>query len=280
MRKDVIQFLNDLPEDPVAQYNEAKQFYFRSPGRNQSIANFHNTQTFSKDRLDQLLYDLKSLHQITNIDLTPAPVKSNSQTSTIEKIAIVLPEFQKGAAGNRERRDWVKANNLEAKSNKNADLDKAIFNFLAQATFKESIAQIEDKVAAGDESYDLEKMKALFADFNVSEEDLKEALVNIAANVEYRLNTDNLLALKASDIEVNEATIVSVFGEDISEEELKDVMEHLNNSELKPELLSEAQLAFVKSFKSSSGSEATEEDDNSSEETKDTTEKTESTEKK
>lgn len=74
MRKKVIEFLQNLPETPYEQFNEAYELYRKSEGKNEQVERALNIAGFSDYRLEILLYDLRKLHNISDVELAETPV--------------------------------------------------------------------------------------------------------------------------------------------------------------------------------------------------------------
>lgn len=69
MKKQVIKFLRNLPESKNMQFNEAFELYRKSEFANELMVRALNMAGFSNNALDNLLYDLKKLHEITDADV-------------------------------------------------------------------------------------------------------------------------------------------------------------------------------------------------------------------
>lgn len=87
MKQKVIEFLKNLPESLHDQFNEAYELYRKSEGKNVHVERTLNTAGFSELRLENLLYDLKKIHDISDIELVEIPV-----------IALVSEEEEEGTA--------------------------------------------------------------------------------------------------------------------------------------------------------------------------------------
>jgi hypothetical protein len=71
MRTKVLQFLLNLPDSEVDQFNQAFQLYGQSPGKNTAIERQLNSAGYTKQNLENLLYDLQQLHSISDIEKIP-----------------------------------------------------------------------------------------------------------------------------------------------------------------------------------------------------------------
>ena len=162
MRNKVIEFLKNPSSTDEENYNNALQLYMRSQGANKGIANYHNAQGYSAQRLEELLYDLKQLHGVSPADLATVSKKKVSEkgTSSVKKeeakkpedSEATLPKFAKGTKGNHERRDFVEAHGLTAKSNSNDDLDAAISEFMASEAALRDLEVVESKETTATEN--------------------------------------------------------------------------------------------------------------------------------
>ena len=140
--------------------------YRKSPGKNFSTERFLNAAGFSKVNLENLVYDLKQLHGISDAQVRvakAAPKKAekpklviafedikNKTTEELtaflnqEKISVPgIPSFSKGSAGNKERQQYVKDYNLVSESNKNKDLDIAIGEWIHSMVVQMAVDYLE-----------------------------------------------------------------------------------------------------------------------------------------
>ena len=69
MKDKAIKFLASLPESKTEQFNQALELYRKSPNNNPQQVRYMNSLGFSADRLQVLLYELKKLHNITDLQL-------------------------------------------------------------------------------------------------------------------------------------------------------------------------------------------------------------------
>lgn len=150
MRKEVIDFLKNLPASPAEQFNKASELYRKSENANPGIVRYNNMMGFSEERLRNLMYDLQTANNITAADLAtavaPKPKKGLANASG-------APTFSKGAKGNSERRAFCAEHGIEAASNKNADLDEAIEAYLKS----KSVAEMEVETEESEEAPEAEK---------------------------------------------------------------------------------------------------------------------------
>lgn len=143
MRSNVLQFFANLPASPEEQFNKAFELFRKSPGKNPSSERFLNTSGYTKVNLENLFYDLKNLHNISEAQIRASIVVKKpvlviafediKNKTTEELVAFLLqenvelPEFNIPTDYN-ELKAYVKENNIEAASLKKEDLNTAIIN--------------------------------------------------------------------------------------------------------------------------------------------------------
>lgn len=76
MKDQVIKFLGDLPKSGSEQFNQALELLRKSKNHDAGKVRYYNTLGLSPDRLESLLYDLKQLHNVTDIQLANAKRKN------------------------------------------------------------------------------------------------------------------------------------------------------------------------------------------------------------
>ena len=76
MKKKVIQFFQNLPQEEYEQFNDAFQLYRDSPGKNHGVERQLNASGYSKRGLENLLYDLQKMHGITDLEKVNGVVAS------------------------------------------------------------------------------------------------------------------------------------------------------------------------------------------------------------
>ena len=69
LRTLVIALLADLPKSKTEQFNKAFELYRKSPHKNLGVERRLNMAGFTEDGLQNLLYDLKQLHQISDVEV-------------------------------------------------------------------------------------------------------------------------------------------------------------------------------------------------------------------
>jgi len=72
MKEEVVKFLANQPKNDSEKFNKAVGLYRQSKGNDPSIVRFMNSMGFSKDRLENVLYELKKLHSITDLEIAKA----------------------------------------------------------------------------------------------------------------------------------------------------------------------------------------------------------------
>jgi hypothetical protein len=68
MKKKVIEFFQNLPEQEHEQFNIAFELYRSSVGKNLGTERNLNSSGYSKRNLENLLYDLQKMHEITDLE--------------------------------------------------------------------------------------------------------------------------------------------------------------------------------------------------------------------
>jgi len=129
MKNQVIKFFQELPQKVTEQFNQALDLYRKSDYANPSMVRHLNMAGYSPSLLDNLLYDLKKLHGITDAMVRSAKVMQLEADNPFK--LMVVPQFEKGNAGMKQRRDYIKEHNISASGKKKVDLDNAIENHIA-----------------------------------------------------------------------------------------------------------------------------------------------------
>ena len=68
MKEKVIKFLQNLPVEKHVQFNEAFKLYRDSPNKNANVERSLNASGYSERTLENLLYDLQKIHEITDVE--------------------------------------------------------------------------------------------------------------------------------------------------------------------------------------------------------------------
>ncbi|MDC7994457.1 hypothetical protein [Altibacter sp. HG106] len=182
--------------DDKKRFNELLRHFMSHKYRPESQARFYNKAGFSKDRLKQLEYDVKKLYGIKDVDLKDDTVVKNlnEQSAPDQKGAsqnadphavlmeiaaekathddlidaaiylglpkpdlVKTPEFSKGIAGNRERKEWLKSNGQEEVPKTNVELDEAISEVIVNINeeqlqeVREALVEYQSKAVNGKE---------------------------------------------------------------------------------------------------------------------------------
>lgn len=86
MKNTVIDFLRNMPKSKSEKFNKACQLYRNSPGKNSAIERSLNASGFSERNLESVIYELKKIHGIKDVDILRAA------TTVFEKAADDLAE--------------------------------------------------------------------------------------------------------------------------------------------------------------------------------------------
>jgi hypothetical protein len=97
MKTKVIKFLQNLPEAPHDQFNEAFSLYRDSEGKNLAVEKAINVQGYAPGSLKNLLYDLQKLHGITDVEIA-----IQLETEEDEEGVVQLYANPEGQDGNEE----------------------------------------------------------------------------------------------------------------------------------------------------------------------------------
>ena len=82
LRTLVIALLADLPKSKTEQFNKAFELYRKSPHKNLGVERRLNMAGFTEDGLQNLLYDLKQLHGISDVEIKNKQKEILSEAST------------------------------------------------------------------------------------------------------------------------------------------------------------------------------------------------------
>ncbi|MGI0106729.1 hypothetical protein [Salinimicrobium sp. WS361] len=99
MKEKVTEFLGNLPKTGSEQFNKALELYRKSKNHTASNVRFMNEMGFSPERLEILLYELKKLHNITDLEVAKARrrekvVKLEHKNDSNEVFAKTVMEFE------------------------------------------------------------------------------------------------------------------------------------------------------------------------------------------
>lgn len=92
-KKEVLDFLANLPAKPAEQFNQALNLYRNSKGALANQLNYFNRVGFTFGSLNAIFYELKKLHQISNSDVKKHQVNNIEVQSTLPSI---LDRFKSG----------------------------------------------------------------------------------------------------------------------------------------------------------------------------------------
>lgn len=97
MKNDVLEFLASDGKNPQQKFNKALELYRKSKNHDNSQVRFMNSLGYSPARLDDLIYELKKLHGITDLELateknkSPLAPKGGTKVSDVARsIALVF----------------------------------------------------------------------------------------------------------------------------------------------------------------------------------------------
>ncbi|WP_372744289.1 hypothetical protein [Lutibacter sp.] len=152
MKAVVLEFFKTTHINPEARFNKALEMYRKSPTKNPAQERFLNAAGYSPVNLENLLYDLKQLHNISDADIRMAQTSQKPKLvvlfediknkTTEELVAFLLqekvelPEFNIPDNYN-ELKAYVKEHDIKSASLKKEDLNTAILN-----DFEATIARI------------------------------------------------------------------------------------------------------------------------------------------
>ncbi|WP_026730200.1 hypothetical protein [Flavobacterium denitrificans] len=138
MKQKVIEFFQNLPEEKTEQFNEAFSLYRQSPGKNASAERSYNASGYTPHGLENLLYDLQTIHGITDVEKVKVimEVVKEEQTEITQLFDYIL------ALSEEELRNWC----LYIPSDCALTLDQAIE--MATAAGKDNIAIILEEELA------------------------------------------------------------------------------------------------------------------------------------
>lgn len=131
MRNKVIDLLKKANSNPEASYSEGIALFAQTPGVNVGLARYYNSQTYTEQRFKELMYDLQTAHNIQEHEIFVEVEKVVEQPKE-EKLS--YPVFDKGIAGNKQRKDFLAKHNITAAGTTNAEMDAAIKAFFETPT--------------------------------------------------------------------------------------------------------------------------------------------------
>jgi hypothetical protein len=99
MRNKVVEFFQNLPENKSEQFNTAFELYRETPTKSHSAERVYNASGYSETSLNNLLYDLQKLHDISDVEKLPIAKIEDIQTADeritiLEEVAgLTAPDF-------------------------------------------------------------------------------------------------------------------------------------------------------------------------------------------
>ncbi|HBK83315.1 MAG TPA: hypothetical protein DDZ41_06915, partial [Flavobacterium sp.] len=86
LRESVIIFLGLPPKSKIEQFNKAFELYRKSANKNLGVELRLNRSGFTEEGLENLLYDLKKLHQISDVDVLSYLKKNETHKDIFENL--------------------------------------------------------------------------------------------------------------------------------------------------------------------------------------------------
>lgn len=123
MKTKVIEFFQNLPKEKHEQFNEAFKLYRDSANKNVSVERSFNASGYSERTLENLLYDLQKLHEITDVErLEKGSLKLEVGSKEEEGVLLLDPNSEiQGTQEETTDIDSLKSENEDLKS-ENEDL--------------------------------------------------------------------------------------------------------------------------------------------------------------
>lgn len=105
LRKNVLDFLQNLPENPSDQFNQLFEFYKKNPRKQKALEISYNRKGYSDQGLKNLIYDVKKVYEITDLEvLTKKEVSESDHKFKIETIPDYVLDFTE-----EQLRSWAKS---------------------------------------------------------------------------------------------------------------------------------------------------------------------------
>jgi len=76
MKLEVLEFLKEKKGTPSEQYNKAMELYRKSEGHSVPSLNYYNRSGFSASNLESVCYDLKKIHNVSDLEIRAKNVKN------------------------------------------------------------------------------------------------------------------------------------------------------------------------------------------------------------
>lgn len=123
MKTKVIEFFQNLPKEKHEQFNEAFKLYRDSANKNVAVERSFNASGYSERTLENLLYDLQKLHEITDVErLEKGSLKLEVGSKEEEGVLLLDPNSEiQGTQEETTDIDSLKSENEDLKS-ENEDL--------------------------------------------------------------------------------------------------------------------------------------------------------------
>lgn len=131
MKAKVLKFLQNLPVNPIEQFNAAFKLYQQCPGNQFSQIRYLNAAGYTKYNLENILYDIQQVCAITDAEIRAAKPRKFPAVNPY-----AVPAFAKGAPGNLARQKFVKQKGIEVTGKTNKVMDPAIKNWSEEMTAK------------------------------------------------------------------------------------------------------------------------------------------------
>ena len=176
MKDQAIQFLGNLPQSEGDQFNKALELYRKSKNHDPGKLRYYNQLGYNKDRLESLLYEVKKLHFISDVEV--------AQATFVVKIKVV----RKKKVGKKK----VAAKNLDVVDpivvGSDADEDKVSkieTLFAKDVTTKEEVDSVIDAANADRSTF----LKEALANFDTEAEKYND-IKSFAAILSDYINED------------------------------------------------------------------------------------------
>lgn len=185
MKNEVIKFLAETPKSKPDQFNQALSLYRRSKNNDQSQVRFMNSLGYSEARLEILLYELKKLHGISDLQVASARSANSKEqepnSTEVEEIEVNDPEEVKTEADNNEaatiaddEQPEATSEASEATGDKPAETTEKTEEDTSEATSQDLEATSKDPdvvlVSVKDLDTPESSLKEKLADFDVEKE--------------------------------------------------------------------------------------------------------------
>ena len=178
LRTLVIALLADLPKSKTEQFNKAFELYRKSPHKNLGVERRLNMAGFTEDGLQNLLYDLKQLHQISDVEVKNKQKEIYSEASTE---ATTEASTEATTEASTEATTEASTETSTETSSKTVDESKSIreeYPFLNDKDCPEELLIVVGKKIAAWKRY--QELHAKIQNFDV-EKDGQQALTQLTA---------------------------------------------------------------------------------------------------